>query len=86
MQPNDVLIQGSLNADSGDEWHVIHRSAPMGSLAWVQALSVARRIAETRRSTFTGPRRVRNRNCVSPTVHNDADWVCQLDNYQLVRR
>ena len=46
MQPNDVLIQGSLNADSGDEWHVIHRSAgPMGSLAWVQALSVARRIA-----------------------------------------
>ena len=45
MQPNDVLIQGSLNADSGDEWHVIHRSASMGSLAWVQALSVARRIA-----------------------------------------
>jgi len=45
MQPNDVLIQGSLNGDSGDEWHVIHRSAPMGSLAWVQALIVARRIA-----------------------------------------
>ena len=30
-----------------DEWHVIHRSAgPMAALAvWVQALSVARRIA-----------------------------------------
>jgi hypothetical protein len=46
MQPNDVLIQASSTAAPGDEWYVIHRSAgPIGSQAWIQALSVARRIA-----------------------------------------
>ena len=46
MQPNDVLMQASSSAPSGDEWHVVHRSAgPIGSQAWIQALSVARRIA-----------------------------------------
>jgi hypothetical protein len=44
MQPGDVLIQASLGA--GDEWYVIHSSVgPIGSLAWIQALSLARRIA-----------------------------------------
>ena len=43
MQPNDVLMQTSVN---GNEWQVIHRSeGPIGSLAWIQALRVARRIA-----------------------------------------
>jgi hypothetical protein len=46
MQPNDVLIQASSIASPDDDWRVIHRSAgPIGSLAWIQALSVARRIA-----------------------------------------
>jgi hypothetical protein len=46
VQQNDVLMQASSTAESGDEWHVIHRSAgPIGSQAWIQALSVARRIA-----------------------------------------
>jgi len=46
MQSNDVLIQASSSAPLGDEWHIIHRSAgPIGSQAWTQALSVARRIA-----------------------------------------
>jgi hypothetical protein len=46
MQPNDVLIQASSYADAADEWHVVHRSAgPIGAQAWIQALSVARRIA-----------------------------------------
>ena len=46
MQPRDVLIQASSSASSGDEWRVIHSSVgPIGSLAWIQALSVARRIA-----------------------------------------
>jgi len=50
MQTNDVLIQASTHVASGDEWHVIHRSAgPMASLAWIQALSVARRIARQER-------------------------------------
>ena len=46
MQPNDVLIQASSTAQSDQEWHVIHRTAgPIGAQAWIQALSVARRIA-----------------------------------------
>jgi len=46
MQPNDVLIQGSSIAQCDERWHVVHRSAgPVGSQAWIQALSVARRIA-----------------------------------------
>ncbi len=46
MQPTDVLIQASSIAESSQEWRVIHRSAgPIGSQAWIQALSVARRIA-----------------------------------------
>jgi hypothetical protein len=47
MHPNDVLIQASSDtAPDGDASHVIHRSAgPIGSQAWVEALSVARRIA-----------------------------------------
>ena len=46
MQANDVLIQASTTVGSDDEWHVIHSSAgPIASLGWVQALSVARRIA-----------------------------------------
>jgi hypothetical protein len=50
MQPNDVLMQGSSAATDGDEWQVIHRSAgPIGSQAWIQALSVARRIAREER-------------------------------------
>ena len=46
MQANDVLIQASTTTASGDEWHVIHRSVgPIASLGWIQALSVARRVA-----------------------------------------
>jgi len=34
------------SSGGGDEWHVIHPSAgPIGSLAWIRALSLARRIA-----------------------------------------
>jgi len=46
MRPDDVLIQGSSTGKPGDEWHVLHRSAgPIGAQAWIEALSVARRIA-----------------------------------------
>ena len=46
MQPNDILVQASSNAATEAEWHVIHRAvSPMGALAWIQALSVARRVA-----------------------------------------
>ena len=47
MHQNDVLIQASSTAPPNeDAWHVVHRSAGrIGSQAWIQALSVARRIA-----------------------------------------
>jgi hypothetical protein len=46
MRPDDVLIQGSSTGKTGDEWHVLHRSAgPIGAQAWIEALSVARRVA-----------------------------------------
>ena len=51
MHPNDVLIQASSEtARDVDAWHVVHRSAgPIGPQVWVEALSVARRIARTER-------------------------------------
>ena len=47
MHENDVLIQASSNAAPDDDvWHVVHPSAGVvGSQAWIQALSLARRIA-----------------------------------------
>jgi hypothetical protein len=46
MQPNDVLMQASSTVQDSDQWHVVHRSAGLiGSQSWIQALSVARRIA-----------------------------------------
>ena len=51
MHPNDVLMHASSTAPRGDEWYVIPRSAgPIGSQGWIQALSVARRLAREQRS------------------------------------
>ena len=45
LQPGDVLIQASSTAES-EAWHLVQRSAGrIGPQAWMQALSVARRIA-----------------------------------------
>jgi hypothetical protein len=44
MQQSDVLMQASSNAPAGE--YVIHHSvSPIGPEAWIEALSVARRIA-----------------------------------------
>ena len=46
MQQSDVLIQASSTEPTSDGWHVVHRAAgPISAQAWIQALSVARRIA-----------------------------------------
>jgi hypothetical protein len=47
---DDILIQASSIAEPGNEWRVIHRAAgPIGGQAWIEALSVARRIAREAR-------------------------------------
>ncbi len=65
MQPHDVLVQASSNVGGGDGWSVIHRSlGPMGSLAWIQALSVARRVAREEKADIY----LADANC-APVLH-----------------